>query len=136
MTEITAGTTPIRTSVKANVASFTATAMSQAATSPMPPARAGPASFATTGVRACQIFSRIAGSSLTLCVSTSVPRASLRSIPEQNTFPACASTMTRTDVSDIAESRWAESCRRSCAESALRLCGESSVTVATPLATS
>jgi hypothetical protein len=42
--------TPIRTSVNANVAVFAATAMSQAATRPTPPALAGPDSFATTGL--------------------------------------------------------------------------------------
>ena len=46
---MTAGTTPMRTSVKAKVAVSTATAMSQAASSPIPPARAGPATRATTG---------------------------------------------------------------------------------------
>ena len=48
-TEITAGTTPIRTSVNAKVADRPATATSQAAISPIPPARAGPPTRATTG---------------------------------------------------------------------------------------
>src|SRR2546430_662549 len=47
--EMTAGTTPRRTSEKANVASVGQTAMSAAATRPSPPARAGPPTRATTG---------------------------------------------------------------------------------------
>ena len=56
MTEITAGTTPMRTSLNANVAVCAATAMSQAATMPTPPARAGPASLATTGFGLVQML--------------------------------------------------------------------------------
>ncbi len=62
---MTAGTTPMRTSVKAKVAVSTATATSQAASSPIPPARAGPATRATTGLGAVRIVRRIAGNSAT-----------------------------------------------------------------------
>ena len=111
---MTAGTTPIRTSLNANVASCAATAMSQAATSPTPPARAGPASRASTGVGEVQIRSRMAGNSLTPWSCAPAPRDSLRSMPEQNTGPLCVSTITRAASSAIAVSRCASSSRRSC----------------------
>ena len=126
----------MRTSVNAKVASRTATAMSQAATRPTPPARAGPATRAMTGVSDVQSVLRIAGNSLTPWSSDPAPRDSRRSIPEQNTGPVWVRTITRTDSSRVAVSRWAESSRRTCAESALRLRGESSVIVAVPPVTS
>ncbi len=135
-TEITAGTTPIRTSLNAKVASWAAIATSHAATSPTPPARAGPLIRATTGVGDSQIVCRIRGTSVTPCCCAPAPRDSLRSMPEQNTRPVWVSTITRAAGSAIAASRWASSSRRSCADRALRLAGESSVIVATPAATS
>ena len=52
---IIAGIRPMRTSVRQNFASNEATAMSQAATSPMPPAKAGPCTRATVGLGASAI---------------------------------------------------------------------------------
>ena len=119
--------------MNANVASSTATAMSAAATMPTPPARAGPASLATTGFELVQIWVRISGNSLTPSVAEPAVPASLRSMPAQNTGPVWSRTITRTASSPAAVARWSRSSRRSCADSALRLCGESSVIVATPL---
>ena len=133
--EITAGTTPTRTSVNANVAVSTATTMSAAAVRPMPPARAGPASCATTGLGDRAIRCRIAGSSRTPSAPGAAVASSLRSMPELNTGPSCASTMTRTAGSATAASRASFSSARSARDSALRLPGESSVIVATPPAT-
>lgn len=59
-----AGTTPERPSVKANVTSFVAIAMSEAAISPTPPARVGHASRATTGLGHDQSVSRNAANSV------------------------------------------------------------------------
>ena len=50
VSEMIAAARPSFTSVSANVASSAATAMSAAATMPMPPARTGPATSATTGL--------------------------------------------------------------------------------------
>ena len=75
----------MRTSLNANVADCGATAMSHAAISPMPPARALPFTRQTTGLELSQISCRIAafsagaGPGLTLF--------SFRSAPEQNTGP-------------------------------------------------
>jgi hypothetical protein len=73
--------------VNANVAESTATAMSAAATIPTPPARAGPASFATTGFVLVQSWVRISGNSFTPVVLEFGSPASFRSIPAQNTGP-------------------------------------------------
>ena len=49
-TEITAGITPMRTSLNENIASSTASTMSAAPTSPKPPAKAWPFTAAMTGL--------------------------------------------------------------------------------------
>ena len=88
-----AGVAPIRTSLNANVADCEATAMSHAAISPMPPARALPFTRQMTGLGLSQISCRISGNS-----SGAAPRPfrlSFRSAPEQNAGPAPVSTMTR-----------------------------------------
>ena len=50
VSEMTAGARPSFTSVSANVASSAVSTMSDAATIPMPPARAAPATTVTTGL--------------------------------------------------------------------------------------
>src|SRR4051812_41733408 len=133
--EITAGTSPRRTSEKANVADSAATTTSQAARRPMPPARAGPRTTATAGFGEAQIACSSSGNSRIPCSSAPPPAASSRSIPEQNTRPAWSSTTTRTagsaKASFSADRSWARIAR----ERALRLAGESRVSVATPLET-
>ena len=84
--EITAGITPSRTSVKANVAAVEQTAMSAAAIRPSPPARAAPPTRATTGFGHSQTAAstspiRAAGMS----PAASAAAVSFRSAPEQNT---------------------------------------------------
>ena len=133
--EITAGTMPIRTSEKANVADDPATTTSQAASSPTPPARAGPRTTATTGFGEFQMASSSSGNSRTPWSCAPPPAASARSMPEQKTRPVWSSTTTRTASSASASSSAAFSWARIARESALRLAGESRVSVATPRAT-
>src|SRR3954467_3076541 len=134
--EITAGTTPMRTSLNAKVADAPATTTSHAASSPTPPARAGPRTAASTGLGEDQIAERISGNSRTPCCSAPPPAASERSMPEQNTRPVWSSTTTRTASSASASVSAVRSCARIARDSALRLAGESSVSVAPPCATS
>src|SRR3954469_99813 len=131
-----AAPSPSRTSENAKVADSAATTTSQAASSPTPPARAGPRTTATTGLGECQIDSSRSGNSRTPCSCTPPPAASERSIPEQNTRPVWSSTTTRTSSSASASPSAARSCARIARDSALRLAGESRVSVATPCATS
>ncbi len=128
--EITAGITPIRTSVKANVASAAQTARSAAAIRPRPPA-----TLASTGFG----HSRTAASTSPSIPAGTVPLAyaaavSFRSAPEQKTGPVWSSTITRTASSATAAASPASSSVISGVESALRLCGLSRVSVVTPWA--
>ena len=114
--------------MNAKVAPSAATAMSQAATRPMPPARAWPLTCATTGLR-----------SVAICrsspISSSGPlliESALRSAPEQKVEPVWVSSTARTPSSPSASSRAAASSSTSAADRALRLCGESRVRTAMP----
>ena len=78
---MTAGTSPSRTSENANVADSAATTTSQAASSPTPPARAGPRTTATTGFGEVQIASSRSGNSRTPWSCAPPPAASARSMP-------------------------------------------------------
>src|SRR3954469_8487941 len=127
-----AAPSPNRTSENAKLADSAATTTSQAASSPTPPARAGPRTTATTGFGECQIDASRSGNSRTPCSCAPPPAASPRSIPDQNTRPVWSSTTTRTASSASAVSRASRSCARIARESALRLAGESRVSVATP----
>ena len=129
-----AGATPIRASVSANVLLRPATTMSQAPTSPKPPARTCPSIAPTTGTGS----SRIARSSSVSCLVLSVvasppdvpdaPDASARSAPAQNVPPVWPSTTARTFGSPAASRIPWCNCSTSAEDSALRLCGEFSVT--------
>ena len=103
-TEMTAGISPIRTSLNAKVAVAATTTMSAAAMMPMPPARAGPATLARTGLGQWAIRRRMAGSSRTPCRPGAAAASSLRSMPEQKTGPVWLSTTTRTASSAAAAS--------------------------------
>ena len=65
-TEIIAGITPTRTSLKLNVAPSTAMAMSPAATSPTPPPKAWPFAATITGFGPSQIRFRISTNGIAL----------------------------------------------------------------------
>ncbi len=132
-----AGTTPMRTSVKAKVASAGARAMSAAATRPIPPARAGPLRRATTGLGPAMIRSKISGSSGAGSTGSPLSAAptSLRSAPALKTGPVPVSTTARTSSSSIAAPRASKRPARSRADRALRLRGESRVIVATARST-
>ena len=106
MALITAGITPSRTSVNANVASRVQTAMSAAAIRPSPPARAGPATRATTGLGNSQSAASTSASiSAGTRPASRASAVSFRSAPEQKTGPVCESTTTRTagSVDAVAE---------------------------------
>ena len=90
-TRIMAGATPTRTSVKANVLASAATAMSAAAMSPSPPARACPLTRAMTGTGLSTMEVRMSG----MRFGAAAPRSE-RSAPEQNTVPAPVRTTART----------------------------------------
>ena len=134
--EMTAGTSPSRTSEKPKVAEAPATTTSQAASSPTPPARAGPRTAASTGFGELHSSCSRSGNSRTPCSCAPPPAASARSIPEQKTRPVWSSTSTRTASSASACSTAERSWARIVRDSALRLAGESRVSVATPRATS
>src|SRR5690606_22123945 len=109
--------------------------MSAAATSPIPPARAGPAIRATTGLGHSHSSARTSASIATGgCPARRACSVSFRSAPEQNTGPVWSSTTTRTAGSAIASASPARSWVISGVDSALRLCGLSRVRVATPCA--
>lgn len=121
--------------MKANVASCAQTARSAAAIRPSPPARAGPATRATTGFghsqTAASTSPSIPAGTLPLAYAAAV---SFRSAPEQNTGPVWSSTTTRTASSATAAASPASSSVISGVESALRLCGLFRVRVVTPRA--
>ena len=126
-TMIMAGATPTRTSLKAKDAPAGATAMSAAATRPMPPARACPFTRAMTGTGLSTMVVRISG----IRFGAAEPR-SARSAPEQNTEPAPVSTMARTSTSATAPHSAAANSSSMADESAFRLCGESRTSVQMP----
>lgn len=132
---MTAGARPSFTSVSAKVASSAVSTMSDAATIPMPPARAAPETTVTTGL----VRATMARCSWTIARAPSsigVVEASLRSAPEQKTRPEDFSTTTMTSSSWSARSSRSKSSVMSWRDSALRLCGESRVMVAIRSATS
>jgi hypothetical protein len=134
---MTAGITPIRTSVNANVASRAQSAMSAAAMSPRPPARAAPPIRATTGFVDSQIAASTSPSRPTGTRPVSSAAAvSVRSAPDEKTWPVWVNTITRTASSRSASSSAASSCSIKATERALRFGGLSSVSVATPRRTS
>ncbi len=134
VSEMIAAASPSFTSVSANVASSAATAMSEAATIPIPPARTAPCRRVTTGLSMAAI-SRCR--STIRRAPTSMPSldASARSAPEQNTLPSARIRTTRTDSSASAACRWPNSSVTSCRDRAFRLCWESKVIVATASST-
>ena len=134
-TEMMAGATPMRTSVKPMVAEAAAIDRSHDAASPRPPASAWPLMRPTTGL----------GDSFTRIISAGRPgvgggasppptgaRCSFRSAPAQNVLPEPVSTMTRAAGSSSAASMWAHRLVTSSRDSALRLSGRFSVMRATP----
>ena len=130
-TEITAGHTPRRTSVKPISASSATTEMSHAAASPTPPPEQWPAMRPTTGFGESMIASRM---------STSVWRGGaadfvLRSAPAQKVLPAFVSTTARTASSSWAACSRSPTASTSSTESAFLLSGRFSVIVATPPST-
>ena len=129
VTAIIAGVAPIRTSLNANVAGSGATAMSQAAIRPIPPARALPFTRQTTGLGLSQISRRICGNN---SGAVTLPdRPSFRSAPAQKTGSAPVSTITRQPGSSSADPSASRNWSSSALDSALRLAGEFSVTVVT-----
>jgi hypothetical protein len=127
-TEIMAGITPTRTSLKLNFAVSTATAMSAAATRPIPPPKACPLIAAITGLGPSRVSLRISTKGLVapLPGSATSPRL-LRSAPAQKAGPLPVSTIARTAGSAMAAFRCSPISFTIAAESALRFCGESSV---------
>ena len=126
-----AGARPSRTSENANVDAGPASAMSQAPTSPMPPARTCPSMLATTGLGSAMICR---SSPISRAVPWAIPpaRASVRSAPAQNVDPVWVSSTARTPSSAAAAASASSSCVISAADSALRLRGESSAIRAMP----
>ena len=98
VSEMTAGARPSFTSVSAKVASSAVSTMSDAATIPMPPARAAPTTTVTTGLLSATI-ARCSATIARAPSSIGVVDASERSAPEQNTRPDDFSTTTRTSAS-------------------------------------
>jgi len=98
VSEMTAGARPSFTSVNANVASSAVSTMSEAATIPMPPARAAPDTTVTTGLVRATIV-RCSRTIARAPSSIGVVEASVRSAPEQKTRPDDFSTTTRTSSS-------------------------------------
>ena len=116
--------------MKAKSAAGAPIAMSLAAISPMPPARALPATRAITGLPNSQMRCSNTGKALIGCSSAGTSTV-VRSIPEQKTVPVWLSTTVRTDSSASAASRADRSCPSSGADSALRRSGAFNVMVAT-----
>ena len=135
VSEITAGASASRLSVKAKVTSSLHSTTSLAATIPSPPARTGPASRVTTG-RGCVTIRRCSATSALVPSAIPSPAASERSAPEQNTRSAERITTTRASASCSARSSASNSSPTSCRDRALRFCGESRVIVAIPSARS
>ena len=135
VSEMTAGVSPSFTSVRAKVASSAVSTMSDAATIPMPPARAAPATTVTTGLLSATM-ARCIATIARAPSSIGAVDASERSAPEQNTRPEDFSSTTRTSGSWSARANRSSSSVTSCRDSALRLCGESRVIVAIRSATS
>ena len=135
--EITAGTRPSRTSENAKDADDAATTTSQAAASPTPPARAGPADDGDHRLGRGPDRSSSSGNSRTPWSCAPPPAASARSMPGAE-HPA--GVVEHDHPHGVVGERVARAAARSCAriarDSALRLAGESSVSVATPRATS
>ena len=115
---IMAGATPTRTSLNAKVLPSTATARSQAAIRPSPPARACPFTRAITGTGLSTSVVRMPGMRL----GAATPRSE-RSAPEQNTGPVPVSTMALTSGSVVASRNARSSSSRRRVDSALRLAG-------------
>ena len=131
-TEITAGITPMRTSLKDMRASSTATTMSEAPTSPRPPANAAPLTAAITGLSLSMMVVNTWGYGTDLRPSMAAPGGLLRSAPEQNAGSAPVMTIQRTAGSSLAASRCSYSSLTSTDESALRFSGRFSVIQAAP----
>ena len=128
--EIAAAARPSRTSVNAYVASNALTAMSAAATMPMPPARTLPCTRATTGLGSVAIR-RCSSTIWDAVCSMPSALASARSAPEQNVRPSARISTTLTSASASARASPSYTSWTSRRESALRLCWESRTTEAT-----
>ncbi len=129
---MTAGTSPIRTSEKANFAVLEVTTMSHAASNPRPPARAAPPTLATTGFGQWVIACRIRGTCRIPSEPGTAVAFSFRSIPEQKAGPVWVRITTRAVRLASAAARAVSSWARSAVDRALRLAGESRVMVNTP----
>ena len=122
-TEIIAGMTPTRTSLKANSADSAATVRSHAAASPTPPPKAWPLIRPMTGFGNSQtVFS-----TSTKGLSAAPMPPAFRSAPAQNAGPAPVRTTARTSAAALAAARCARSSPTSASESAFRRSGWSSV---------
>ena len=133
-TEMTAGTTPTRTSVNPNIAVSMAIEMSMAAAMPTPPATQCPAMRPTNGFGERRMRCSSVPSWVALFESSfSGPvERSLRSAPAQKTLPRFVSTATRMSGSPSTRSMAATSSSRSFWLSAFRLSSSHSVIVITP----
>src|SRR5437773_7270630 len=132
-----AGVRPRRTSDTQNSVSVDATAMSQAAMSPMPPANAAPCTRATVGfASACRRLSMVpkAIASFRFSSKSSSPILFIqfRSAPAQNTLPRPASTTARTAGSCSSSPNAAVSSAIIVSLKALRTSGRLSQRTATP----
>src|SRR5438034_5318745 len=132
-----AGVRPRRTSDTQNSVSVDATAMSQAAMSPMPPANAAPCTRATVGfASACRRLSMVpkAIASFRFSSKSSSPILFIqfRSAPAQNTLPRPASTTARTAGSCSNSPKAAVSSAIIVSLKALRTSGRLSHKTATP----
>src|SRR6266436_3673026 len=130
------GARPKRTSDTLNSVSTDATAMSQAAISPMPPANAAPCTRATVGFfiecRRLSMAPKTSASSRFSSKSSSpILFIQLRSAPAQNTLPRPASTTARTTGSRSSSPKAAESSAIIDSLKALRTSGRLSQMTAT-----
>src|SRR5437762_5089735 len=132
-----AGVRPRRTSDTQNSVSVDATAMSQAAMSPMPPANAAPWTRATVGFasacsRASMVPKAIASLRFSSKSSSPILFIQFRSAPAQNTLPRPASTTARTAGSCSSSPNAAVSSAIIVSLKALRRSGRLSQRTATP----
>jgi hypothetical protein len=133
------GTRPIRTSEIENTASSAATAMSQAAMSPMAAAYAAPFTLAMVGFASSLRLRSIALIVLALAKFSASPAAAMRRIqprsaPAQNAEPLPVSTTMRAPASAWSALNASVSDRITVSSMALRTFGRLIVTVATPRA--
>jgi hypothetical protein len=133
---MTAGITPMRTSLKLNEAASEVITMSEAATRPRPPANAAPLIAAMTGLSPSHIWLSTSEIGTTLPPAPACPGGFLRSAPAQNALPFPVSTMQRTASSAFAATRWSYSSVTRPDERALRASGRFNVIQAAPSRTS